>query len=339
MHQTQPEGFSFLSLPSQQPLTDDGFMSADEERFVMIYSRCLFILTALGLLSIGFYGFGKASRNPVQSKPPYASDEVMSEPRLFAEGVINTDDDTYGPAFTPDGKTVYFVKRIKEGAIEYIFLSRFVNGKWSEPQVAEFSGKYLDKEPFVSPDGSQLFFASLRPVEGTTPNKDFDIWMMRRIKDGWGPPEHLPAPVNTEAYENYPSVAANGTLYFGSSREGGKGRVDLYRAKLVGGKYTTVETLGNAINTAYTEADPYIAPDESFLIFTSSRPGGYGTGDLYLSFNKNGGWTPPKNLGPKVNSELFEYTALVTPDGKYLFFTRGIGKIYQIKLSALEIKP
>ena len=163
--------------------------------------------------------------------------------------------------------------------------------------------------------------------------------MVRRVKDGWGPPEHLPWPVNTEGYDNYPSVAANGTLYFGSSRAGGKGRVDLYRAKLIGGKYTTVENLGDAINTSFTEADPYIAPYESFLIFTSDRPGGYGRGDLYISFNKNGTWTPPRNLGPKVNKELFEYTALVTPDGKYLFFTRGKGKIYQIEMSALGIKP
>jgi Tol biopolymer transport system component len=293
-------------------------------------------MALLCLLSLGYYGLSIAGRTLVQSKPPYASDEVISEPKLFAEEIINTNVDTYGPAFTPDGKTFYFVKR---GELEQIFVSRFVNGKWSQPEIAEFSGKYFDKEPFVTRDGSRLFFASLRPIDGTTPNKDFDIWMVRSNKNGWGPPERLPDPVNTDGYDNYPSVAANGTLYFGSTREGGKGKIDLYRARLVGGKYPKVETLGDAINSPSTEADPYIAPDESFLIFTSDRPGGHGRGDLYISYNQNGGWTPPKNLGPKINKELFDYTALVSPDGKYLFFTRGMGKIYQIEMSALEIKP
>src|SRR4051794_31809929 len=138
-------------------------MPTDEERSVMIYCRCLVVPAALCVLMIGLDGFGIARWRPVQSKPPYASEAVISESKLFAEGIINTDVDAYGPAFTPDGKTIYFVRRIKTTELEHIFVSRFVNGKWSEPQVAEFSGKYFDKEPFISPNGSQLFFASLRP--------------------------------------------------------------------------------------------------------------------------------------------------------------------------------
>jgi Tol biopolymer transport system component len=219
-------------------------------------------------------------------------------------------------------------------------VSRFENGQWSKPEIAPFSGKHFDKEPFVSPDGSKLFFASLRPVGGVEKKdpRDFDIWVVTKSAGGWGDPAPLPAPVNSTGYDNYPSVAANGTLYFASAREGGRGRNDLYRARLIDGKYSQVEKLGDIINTPGTDADPYIAPDESYLIFCSDRQGGFGEGDLYISYNRGGAWTEPRNLGAAINTGEFEYTPLLSPDGKYLFFSRGWGEIYRIESRALNLK-
>jgi Tol biopolymer transport system component len=265
---------------------------------------------------------------------------VQLQPQLFADGIINTAADEYGPAFTPDGKTLYFTRRVSRQGPEYIYLSRLANGQWSKPEIAPFSGKHFDKEPFVSPDGSKLFFASLRPVNGVEKknSRDFDLWVMEKTARGWGEPKPLPAPINSPNYENYPSVAANGTLYFASVREGGKGQNDLYRARLVNGKYSEAENLGDVINTPGTDADPYIAPDESYVIFCSSRPGGLGEGDLYISFNRRGTWTQPRSLGATVNTSEFEYTPLLSPDGKHLFFSRGWGEIYRIESRAVNLK-
>lgn len=311
-------------------------MSAFQRRLVAPAAPLLLLLLLTGLTGVDM----AAARKSAPSKPPYAADGPVADPKLFAEGVINNADaDVYGPTFTPDGRSLYFARRIKRGELEHVFVSHFAGGRWGEPRVAEFSGKFFDKEPFVSPDGSRLFFSSNRPAKGDAPDKDFDIWVARKAGKGWGVPERLGAPVAADGDDDYPSVAANGTLYFGSTREGGKGRVDLYRARRVGGKYGAAENLGDAINTPETEADPYIAPDESYLIFTSTRPGGAGRGDLYISYNRKGVWTAPKNLGPKVNTDVFDYTPLVTPDGKYLFFSRAWGKIYQIDLGALGIGP
>src|SRR5215468_1636658 len=93
-----------------------------------------------------------------------SSSQSLPQAKLFAEGVINTDADEYGPAFTPDGKTLYFTRRVNRRDSEFIYASRLENGKWSSPELAPFSGKYFDKEPFVTPDGKKIFFASLRPV-------------------------------------------------------------------------------------------------------------------------------------------------------------------------------
>jgi hypothetical protein len=269
---------------------------------------------------------------------PYDVASAVSEPKLFAEGVINTGEDVYGPAFSPDGRTLYFAKRVNERKLEKIFVSRFEKNSWTTPQVAEFSGTYFDKEPFVSPDGKKIFFASRRPTADNPAKKDFDIWMVEKGKQGWSAPLNLGPAVNSAGYDNYPAVAANGNLYFGSVREGGRGEGDLYVSRLAGGKYLAAENLGPIVNTAENEADPYIARDESYIIFSSERASGAGEGDLYISFRQNGAWTAPRSLGPKVNSADYEYTPLVSPNGKYLFFSRGWGKIYQIELSALDLK-
>jgi len=260
-----------------------------------------------------------------------ASSQSPPKAKLFAEGVINTGADEYGPAFTRDGGKLYFTRRVNRRDSEFIYVSRLENGKWSAPELAPFSGKYFDKEPFVAPDGKRIFFASLRPVDGVEPknHRDFNIWFVEKTASGWSEPKHIGSAVNSPAYENYPSVAANGTLYFAGEREGGKGGNDLYRARRVNGKYERVERLDD-LNTPNVDADPYVAPDESYLIFCSDRPGGYGSGDLYVSFNRNGRWSEPKNLGAAANTPEFEYTPLISPDGKWLFFSRGWGEIYYI---------
>ena len=263
------------------------------------------------------------------------SSQSLPQAKLFVEGVINTDADEYGPAFTSDGKTLYFTRRVNRRDSELIYVSRLEGGKWTAPELAPFSGKYFDKEPFVAPDGQRIFFASLRPVDGVEPKnrRDFNIWFVEKTASGWSEPKHAGPAVNSSAYENYPSVASNGTLYFAGEREGGKGGNDLYRARLVNGKYEQVERL-DELNTPNVDADPYIAPDESYLIFCSDRGGGFGSGDLYISFNRNGRWTEPKNLGATINTPDFEYTPLISPDGKWLFLSRGWGEIYHIDWKA-----
>ncbi len=120
---------------------------------------------------------------------------------------------------------------------------------------------------------------------------------MKKTDAGWSAPTNLGADINTESQEYYPSVSNAGTVYFSSNREGRKGSGDIYRSRLVNGKYSKPENLGDEINSKFFEGDPYISPDESFLVFTSyNRPDGLGDGDLYVSLNQNGHWTAAKNL-------------------------------------------
>jgi Tol biopolymer transport system component len=279
----------------------------------------------LKIISLGLVLLTSAFAIQQSAKGPYGSTRPLPEPIVFGEGTISTGDMELNTAFTPDGRTLYFTKRTPKYQFWIIVVSHFQRGGWSEPEVAEFSGQYGDFDPFISPDGSKLFFCSTRPAAGQ-PKTDFDIWLVEKKGTGWGAPQPLAEPINTKAQEYYPSVASNGTLYFSSSREGGKGRGDIYRARLVDGKYAEPENLGDAINSQYHDGDPYIAPDESYLVFVSyGRPDGLGDGDLYISFRRDGAWTKAVNLGPKINSSALDFCPIVSPDGKYFFFTSERG--------------
>lgn len=248
-------------------------------------------------------------------------------PELFESGRISTGDMELNASFTPDGKTLYFTKRTPKPQRWVIVVSRLRRGQWTAPEVAPFSGWYNDFDPFVSPDGKRLYFSSNRPLDGTgRPRTDFDIWYVEQTSSGWGPAQHLDAPVNTPAQEFYPSVTKDGTLYFSSNRPGGAGGGDIYRARLVDGRYAEPENLGDSVNAATTEGDPYISPNEDYLLFVAyNRQGGSGDGDLYISVRRDGQWSKAQSLGPEINSSALDFCPIVSPDGKWLYFTSERG--------------
>jgi Tol biopolymer transport system component len=243
-------------------------------------------------------------------------------PEVFAPGIISLRNrlETY-PTFSPDGKEMFFSvvnAAWTEGRILY---TRLENGVWTKPEAAFFSDdRHVNWESFISPDGKRMFFASSLP-----PSSGMDIWMVERTADAsWTAPLRLPEPVNSAAADGSPCITNNGTLYFKSLRGGGTGDSWLYRAIRKDGVYAQIESLGNIIDTTSGETEPYMAPDESYLIFTSeTRKGGNGGWDLWICFrNKDGSWTRAINMGPEINTADDEYGPRVTHDGKYLFFTR-----------------
>ena len=250
---------------------------------------------------------------------PAGERPLFTPPVLFAPGVVSTPDFQFNAAFTPDGNTVYFSKSDPGFNRITIVLSHRKNGQWTTPGVAPFSGIWKDTDPFVTPDGSRLFFISNRPVDGSnTPRKDYDIWYAERSTTGtWGEPVHIGAPVNTDGFEMYPSVNRDGTLYFCGVRSEHPG-AHLYRSRLVNGQYTTPELL--PFSGQGSDLDPTIAADDSFIVFSSRDRGGEGQGDLFVSFHHGENWTAPKNLGPVINSSFSEIATGLSPDNRTFYF-------------------
>jgi hypothetical protein len=209
--------------------------------------------------------------------------------------------------------------------------------KWSEPDTVFDHAKV----PFITHDNKHLLFIYDKGKGYPTA----DIWMSTRGEHGWESPLKLGFPISTDnADEVEISEAANGTLYFSSGRTGGYGGLDVYKSELVNGEYKNAENLSIPINTYALDECPYIAPDESFLVFNSWKYNPKFKGNnLYVSFRKKDGtWSAPKDLGNGINTDELDVYPHITPDGKYLLFTRytygssGWAKLYWVSSSVLD---
>lgn len=241
-------------------------------------------------------------------------------PQIFEPGVISTGDYETHATFSPTGDTVYFIKTSYDLKVSAICVSYKRNGKWTNPEVASFSGRYMDADPFVTRDGKTLYYMSNRPLKDSDPVKDdTDIWKVTLGPGGWSTPVRLDAPINSEMDEYYPTLADNGDIYFGSTRKGGLGGSDIWRCKYENGRYLPAENLGDAINTRGNDYEAFIAPDESYLIYNSTS-GSLQHLDFYISYNKNGLWTKAVKLPEPLNSDGIEWAPKVTRDKKWFYF-------------------
>lgn len=253
----------------------------------------------------------------------------------FLPGLVSKDAVDFGAAFSPDGKSFYFSRT--ENKRSRIYSTRYDGSNWTEPVPVPFSKEnYSDADPAFAPDG-KLYFISNRPVSINDTLQDYDIWSVKSLSNGkWLEPENVKK-VNTDSSEYYISFSKNGNMYFASSRKGGYGEEDIYVSRLVNGQYTDPENLGPVINTAFSEYDPCISPDELLIVFASpNRPGGFGKADLYGSKKVTGkAWLQPVNLGAVFNTATREYCPYFSPDGKYFFFSSE-GDVKWIGIEALH---
>ncbi len=271
--------------------------------FVLIYCTC----------------FGQ-EKFPVLKGPYLGQTSPGMTPEIFAPGIVSIDGNEILAVFTPDGKEFFYSSKDSANPLAIMYMKQ-INGDWTKPQVASFSGKYYDCATGVSSDGKKLFFVSLRPIrEGGNPVEFQNIWFINKIGDNWQNPEMMPPPVNSDNRDLGASVAKNGNIYFTTRRAGIKGGG--CRSKYINGKYTKPESLQELLKTEMPVFEIAVDADEKFMVFASmGTDDGFGGFDLYASFNNGGdNWTKPCNLGDKINTSANEHFATLSHDGKYMFF-------------------
>ena len=279
--------------------------------------------------------FSKIKGSYLGMKPP------GDLPELFAPGIVSTKEyNDRDLTISPDGKQLFFARTKTDNNDDYnydIMYSEFINGIWSDPQIAWFSSKYGEVEVFFTSDGRELYFNSNRPASGVGDAEHWETWVMKKNGNSWSKPKLLGAPFNRVCHTTF---TQNGKMYY--TRED---ILALYMVSYKNGVFGQPQKLDTIINSTKVQYNCLIAPDESYLVFTSPlRRDGFGKGDLYISFrNIKNEWSEPINMGSEINSDGLESCPSISNDGKFLFFTsnkRGNNDVYWVDIKILDkLKP
>lgn len=283
-------------------------------------------LSLLLIAAIGFSCTNKSNQEEnipaavIAPTGPFFGFQGDSIPQLMLPGFISTPNPELNGTFSPDGTEFYYAITYPQLGSHMVFTSLQADNSWSSPELTSFSGKYGGVDPLFSPDGNKIYFTSWRPLpsaeEEGRPNGD--IWYVERSENSWGEAQHLGMTLNTDETELYSSVSKTGNIYFALRND----ELNIYKATKTAEGYT-VEKLGDQINSQYRDGDPFISPDEDYMIFCSNRPVGYGNMDMYISFQQDGQWTEAINLGPSINSAHTDYAPTVSTEQQLFIFTSG----------------
>jgi len=250
-------------------------------------------------------------------------------PEVFAPDIVWSEHVEGAVAFTPDLKKFYFRRRGGEYKNNTLVVIQYKDNQWIEsvvPPRDRWRGSVGGREkgpPFISPDGKTMHFGKR---------------YRERTDDGWSEMKSLGSP-----YEDIRimllTASLKGTYVFDEATRDGNGVIRYSR--LIDGKREEPRPFGKEINTGKWNAHPKIAPDESYIIWDSERDSGYGSNDIYISFRqRDGSWGAAINFGDKINTGGEDAGGYITPDGKYLFFSRQISPedydIYWVDAQIIE---
>ena len=282
--------------------------------------KSIYLLIFL-LLSSVIMGSGSHAKGdfPVIEGPYIGQAPPGLTPEVFAPGIISKEHRDWTGRFTPDMKEYYFTRNNKKNRTSTAIVFKSKNNRWQETVLGPRMGGS------ISPDGKTMHSGNQ---------------YRERTDNGWSELKSLGSP-----FKEIPimvlSASANGTYVFDEREEVGTIRY----SRLINGKREAPKAFGNEINSGKWTAHPFIAPDESYIIWDSEREGGYGETDLYISFRQeDGSWSDAINLGDKINTEGPDTGGVVSPDGKYFFFNRKISSedsdIYWVDAQIFEtLKP
>jgi Tol biopolymer transport system component len=257
--------------------------------------------------------------------------------------VVNGPGDEAWLTRSPDGRVILFGRHQPDYSAHHIYMTRLVDGSWTDPVEAPFTRGRQATAPHFAPDGRSVLFIATwapdgQPREGAA--REGNVWRVTWDGATWGEPHMLPAPINSPATEIDAVEVNGGVIYFTSMRAGGVGPQpehtsgnaanraypDMYRAIPDGRGGYRVEPLAD-FNTERTESTLYVTPDESLILFhRADDPRGVGEDDLFAARRQGSGWGPEIHLGADVNSADYEYGPEVSADGSTLYFTTHRGE-------------
>lgn len=283
------------------------------------------LLLVYVVIIVGGYGCAQIEKDIPKMEEQYLGQTPPGiVPEVFAPGIVS--DTSWAEhcqiAISPDGDEIFWsawtgAYKTEDGEknTEQIFYSKFENGIWTKPQLAEFTKENphgLNGGPEYSLDGKYLFFYQVKsPWVSSTMN----TYYVEKTKGKWGDkPIDVGQPYNSQGQNYSPVFTKKGNAY--------KNADVTSKFTYEDAKFTLSDTI--VIHEDFHPAwNIYVSPMEDYVLFAAMHEGGFGDMDIYVSFKtQNDEWGTPINMGNKINTELRERFPTVSPDGKYLFFMR-----------------
>ena len=269
---------------------------------------------------------------------------------------LNTKFHESSPAFTKDGKTVYFTRNNfidgKKGkddnkvTLIKIYKATLENGKWTNIAALPFtSDNFSTAHPALSPDEKTLYFASDMP--GTIGQSDI-YKVSINSNGGYGTPENLGKTINTEGKETFPYVTSENEIYFASDGHPGLGGLDVFVGQLQdNGTVSDIQNLGADINSPNDDFAYIIDPATRRGYFSSNKAGGQGSDDIYkfletrrlkciqeltgvITDAESGIILPGTKLTLYDSQKVIVSTTISNAEGKYSFAVE-CGKSYNVR--------
>ena len=243
--------------------------------------------------------------------------------RFFPEEYIS--DMQYEPIFlfTINGTKCYYT------STKGLSYTELIHGSWSEPFDLNIYGEYMDFAPNISPDGTIIFFNSIdRPIPDGYTHPRVPIFKSEGLNKSWTKPEYI------GFGGMYACSSYNKSLYFTYTERG----VDCIALRTYrDGEYHDIEIIPSPVYShQYVDRHPFIAPDESYLIFDSENRPKYNGCSLFVTFKiENNSWTEPINLGKFIRQDNAAL-ARITSDGKYLFYNDVNGYNYWVSTDIIK---
>ncbi len=238
---------------------------------------------------------------PVLEGPYIGQNPPSLTPEVFAPGIVSKEHQDWTGRFTPDMKEYYFTRNIKKSRKSTTFVFKSENNRWHKTVLGPRMGGS------ISPDGKTMHSGNQ---------------YRERTDDGWSELKSLGSPFEDIRIMRL-TASSKGTYVFDDAGAGETGAIR--SSRLIDGKREEPKLLSTEINSGKWNAHPFIAPDDSYIIWDGERDDGYGEVDLYISFRQqDGSWGAAINFGDKINTDGPDSGGGVTPDGKYFFFNKKI---------------
>ena len=268
----------------------------------------------------------KENDYPLLTGPYFGQKLPGVTPEIFAPDIVSLRKRTESAvSFSPDLDEMYFSAR--EDGNWSIYFSKLENGKWTDLEKANFTkGKRsAESKPFVNLNGKRIYFE----------DDGGKVWYVNRLKDSWGDATPLDLPINDDSVFNL-IEAKNGDLYFFNTSKRKQ-----YYAPNKNGKFPEAKEVDIEFGTHC-----FISPSQDYLVVDARNEDRDNKLDLYVYFKKKDGtWSKPFDLGEEINSNFHDSNPRISPDGKYLFFTKttqddDTGSIYWVSTEVIyKLKP